>query len=415
MTETKLLGVDEALARVLEHASPLDQPETLPLARALDRTLAVDIKARRTQPPVDVSAMDGYAIRHADFTTPQARLRLVGESAAGHAFEGALKAGECARIFTGARVPPGADTILLQEDAIVENGLIAANAVPARGRHIRARGIDFLEGATALKAGTRLGPPQVALAAAAGHAALCVARRPRVAILASGDELVEPGEPSGPTQIVSCNHLAVAGVVQQAGGEAVYLGIFRDDLADLRRGLALARETRADVLVTLGGASVGDHDLLRPALASEGMTPGFWRIAMRPGKPLIFGRLHLDDTRLDEAFVLGLPGNPVSSYICALVFLAPLLRALQGDPMAGEDKTEAALLGADLPANKSRRDFLRARLSQDGQGRLVATPQPLQDSSLLTELAQSQALLLREIAAPAARAGDPCRILLGEQ
>ncbi|MGA8171034.1 MAG: gephyrin-like molybdotransferase Glp [Methylocystis sp.] len=404
MTEQKPLGVDEALARVLEHARPLGEPETLPLALALGRTLAEDLKARRTQPPVDISAMDGYAIRHADFQEPESRLRVVGESAAGHAFEGALKSGECVRILTGARVPEGADAILLQEDVVVENGLIHAVEIPARGRHIRTAGLDFSAGAIVLPAGTRLGPPQIALAAAADHGQLMVARRPRVAILASGDELVEPGQGAAGDRIVSCNDLAVAGVVAQFGGEAVGLGIFRDDLADLRRGLALARETRADVLVTLGGASVGDHDLLRPALAAEGMTPGFWRIAMRPGKPLIFGRLR-------ETFVLGLPGNPVACYVCALIFLAPLLRALQGDPTAGEDRTESALLGVELPANKGRRDFLRASLSKDALGRVVATPLPLQDSSMLTELARSQALLIREIGAPPARAGDPCRIL----
>jgi len=404
MAEQKPLGVDEALARVLEHARPLGEPETVPLARALGRTLEQDLLARRTQPPVDVSAMDGYAVRHADFRAPRARLRLVGESAAGHAFEGALKPGECVRIFTGARVPAGADTILLQEDAIVENGLIHAGANPAPGRHIRAKGVDFSLGSTALRAGTRLGPAQIALAAAADHAELSVARRPRVAIVASGDELVEPGRGAGPDRIVSCNDLAAAGLVEQAGGEPIHLGICRDDLADLKRGIGRAREARADVLVTLGGASVGDHDLLRPALAGEGMTPGFWRIAMRPGKPLIFGRL-------DEAFVLGLPGNPISSYVCALLFLVPLLRALQGDPAAGGDKSEGALLGVDMPANKGRRDFPRARLSKDPLGRLVATPLPLQDSSLLSELAEARALLIREVDAPPAKAGEPCRIL----
>ncbi len=411
MTEQKPLGVDAALARVLEHARPLGEPETVPLARALGRTLAEDLLARRTQPPIDVSAMDGYAVRHADFMTPRARLRLVGESAAGRAFEGALKPGECVRIFTGARVPAGADTILLQEDAIVENGLIHASANPAPGRHIRAKGVDFSFGSMALRAGTRLGPAQIALAAAADHAELSLARRPRVAILASGDELVEPGRGAGPDRIVSCNDPAAAGLVDAAGGEPIHLGICRDDLADIKRGIARAREARADVLVTLGGASVGDHDLLRPALAGEGMTPGFWRIAMRPGKPLIFGRLPLGEARLGEAFVLGLPGNPVSSYICALLFLVPLLRALQGDPAAGEDRTEGALLGADMPANKGRRDYLRARLSKDAQGRLVATPLPLQDSSLLSELAEARALLIREIDAPGAKAGEPCRIL----
>ena len=216
MTEQKPLGVDEALARVLEHARPLGEPETVPLARALGRTLAEDVLARRTQPPVDVSAMDGYGVRHADFMTPRVRLRLVGESAAGHAFEGPLKPGECVRIFTGARVPAGADTILLQEDAIVENGLIHASVNPAPGRHIRAKGVDFSIGSTALRAGTRLGPAQITLAAAADHAELSVARRPRVAILASGDELVEPGRGAGPDRIVSCNDLAAAGLAEQA-------------------------------------------------------------------------------------------------------------------------------------------------------------------------------------------------------
>lgn len=404
MSDKKLLGVNEALARILENAHPLGEPETLPLAQARGRTLARDLVARRTQPPVDVSAMDGYAVNSADLANPGMRLRLVGESAAGHGFDSAMKQGECVRIFTGAPVPPGADSILLQEDAIVENGLIGASASHQAGRHIRTRGLDFAEGAPALFAGTRLGAAQLALAAATNHARLCVARRPRVAIVATGDELVAPGREAGPAQIISCNNIAVAAIVEGAGGEAIDLGIFRDNLADLQRAFALAREARADVLVTLGGASVGDHDLLRPALAKEGMTLDFWRIAMRPGKPLIFGRL-------GEAFVLGLPGNPVASYVCALVFLEPLLRALQGDPNAGEDKSEGAFLGADLPVNKARRDFMRATLSKDAEGRLIATPEPLQDSSLLTELVRSHALLLREIDAPPAKAGDPCRII----
>lgn len=402
--DKKLLGTDEALARILENAHPLDGAEILPLAKALGRTLADDLIARRTQPPLDVSAMDGYAVRSQDFAAAGARAKLVGASAAGHGFAGALQAGECVRIFTGAPVPPGADSILLQEDARVDAELIGANIPVTPGRHIRKRGLDFAEGATALARGVRLGPAELALAAAANVPALAVARPPRVAIMASGDELIAPGGEPGPTQIVSSNNFAIAGFVAQAGGEAIDLGIFRDDLADLERGFGCARAAQADVLVTLGGASVGDHDLLRPALAKEGMTLEFWRIAMRPGKPLIFGRL-------GEAYVLGLPGNPVASYVCALIFLVPLLRALQGDPAAGGDKSEAALLGAALPANKGRRDFLRAKLAKDTEGRLVATPQPLQDSSLLTELVGAQALLIREIDAPAARAGDPCRIL----
>jgi len=235
------------------------------------------------------------------------------------------------------------------------------------------------------------------------NATLPVARRPRVALLASGDELVPPGAEPGPAQIIACNSFAVGAIAEDAGAEAIDLGLFRDDLAELERGIGLARDARADILVTLGGASVGDRDLLRPALARQGMTLDFWKIAMRPGKPLISGRL-------GDAHILGLPGNPVASIVCALVFLAPLIRALQGDPRAGADPTETAIAGADLPANKGRRDYMRATLVRDAEGRLVATPLPMQDSSLLTELAQAQALLIREAGDPPLPAGAPCRI-----
>jgi molybdopterin molybdotransferase len=404
MADAKLHSVDDALARVLDGARRLDGAETVPLAHALGRTLAQNLVARRTQPPLDVSAMDGYAVRAADLADSRARLRLVGESAAGHGFAGRLQNGEATRIFTGAPIPEGADAVLLQEDAVIENGLVGANAPPCPGQNIRGKGLDFSQGAPGLFAGDRLGPAELALAAAMNCAEAPVARRPRVALLASGDELVPPGAAPGPAQIVACNGFAVAAIVERAGGEVVDLGIFRDEIDELERGIALAREAKADVLATLGGASVGDRDLLRPALARQGMILDFWRIAMRPGKPLIHGRL--GDMR-----ILGLPGNPVAAFVCALVFLAPLLRALQGDPRAGADETEAALLGADLPANKGRRDFMRATLAKDSAGRLVATPQPLQDSSLLTELVRSQALLIRDVGAPPARAGETCRIL----
>ncbi|MGD9543576.1 MAG: gephyrin-like molybdotransferase Glp [Methylocystis sp.] len=395
----QLLSVSDALARVLAGASRLGE-ESAPLALARGRTLAADLVARRSQPPVAVSAMDGFALHAADLAA--APLRIVGESVAGCAFEGALKPGEAIRIFTGAPVPPGADAILLQEDARVADGVLTASAPP--GPHIRGAGLDFREGAVALFAGARLGPAELALAAAMNHAAVPVARRPRVAIIASGDELVPPGAAPGPAQIISCNNLAVAAIAEDAGAEVIDLGIFSDDLAELERGIGLARDARADVLVTLGGASVGDRDLLRPALARQGMSLDFWKIAMRPGKPLIHGAL-------GDARILGLPGNPVASFVCALVFLAPLLRALQGDPDAGADRSDGAIAGSDLPANKGRRDYMRARLATDENGRLVATPQPLQDSSLLTELTQSQALLIREPGAPRAAKGDPCRIL----
>jgi len=402
MSDQKLLSVDDARARVLAPARRLGE-ETVSLCDAQGRTLAQDLVARRTQPPVDVSAMDGYAVRAADLTTG-APLRLVGESAAGHGYNAPLNAGETVRIFTGAPAPAGADAILLQEDAVVVDGGVTLREGASAGPHIRTAGMDFREGVAALAAGVRLGPAELALAAAMNHAAVPVARRPRVALLASGDELVLPGATPGPAQIIACNSFAVGAIARDAGAEVIDLGLFRDNLDDLERGIGLAREAQADILVTLGGASVGDHDLLRPALARQGMTLDFWRIAMRPGKPLIHGAL-------GETHILGLPGNPVAAYVCAQVFLAPLLRALQGDPAAAADRSEVVLAGADLPPNKGRRDYMRAKLSTDPQGRLMATPQPLQDSSLLTELQQSQALLIREPHAPALAAGAPVRIL----
>lgn len=398
----QLFTVAEALTRVLSGVVRLGD-EMAPLREARGRTLAHDLTAKRTQPPVAVSAMDGYALRAADLAS-LGRLRVVGESAAGHGYDAPLGPGEAVRIFTGAPAPQGADAILLQEDAVAADGGVGARDGASAAPHIRAAGLDFREGAIGLSAGARLGPAELALAAAMNHASLPVARRPRVGMVASGDELVPPGSEPGPAQIIACNSYAVAAIAENAGAEAIDFGIFRDDLADLERGITLAREAKVDVLVTLGGASVGDHDLLRPALARQGMTLDFWRIAMRPGKPLIHGAL--GDMR-----IIGLPGNPVAAIVCALVFLGPLLRALQGDPRAGEDRTEGAVAGADLPANKGRRDYMRARLSLDADGRLIATPQPLQDSSLLTELAQSQALLIREPGAPAAAKGDSCRIL----
>jgi molybdopterin molybdotransferase len=397
-----LLNVDEALARILASGSAPLERENLPLAEALGRTLAADVVAKRTQPPVDVSAMDGYAVRLADLATSGARLKLVGESAAGRGYEAPLARVECVRIFTGAPVPQGADAILLQEDAGVEDGWLSAKAPP--GPHIRKKGLDFCKGETVLSAGTRLGAAELALTASTNTAVVRVARRPRVAIIASGDELAPPGSQLGPAQIVSTNNFMAAALVAEAGGAPIDLGIFRDDLADLRRAFGLARQAKADVIVTLGGASVGDRDLLRPALEKEGMTLDFWRIAMRPGKPLIFGRL-------GHALVLGLPGNPVAAFVCGLLFLKPLLRALQGDPQADADRTEIVLLGSDLPTNKARRDYLRAQLTWNSDGLIVATPQPLQDSSLLTELARSQALIVREIGEGPAKAGEPCRIL----
>ena len=398
-----LLSVDEARHRILSGVQILSQ-ETISLQHAQGRLLARALSARRTQPPVDVSAMDGYALRAEDLAKPNG-LRLIGESAAGHGFEGLLGEGETVRIFTGAPVPKGADAVLLQENALrSEDGMIHPRESVLSGENIREKGLDFSEGQAALSAGSILGPAELALAAAMNHAEVPVVRRPRIAIMASGDELVLPGKNPGPSQIIACNSFAVAGLARDAGGEVIDLGLFKDDLEQLQLGISQARALKVDILVTLGGASVGDHDLLRPALLEQGMKLDFWRIAMRPGKPLIYGSL--GDMR-----ILGLPGNPVAAFVCSLVFLCPLIRAMQGDPQASEVQMEPAIIGLDLPANKSRRDYMRASLTRDADNRLIATPQPLQDSSLLTELTQSQALLVREAGASALMKGDPCSVI----
>ena len=408
-----LLQVAEALERILAPVTPLPA-ERVPLPQARGRTLAADLAALRTQPPSDVSAMDGYALRFDDLDDLARPLTLVGESAAGRGYGAPLQAGEAVRIFTGAPVPAGADTILIQEMALTqEMARVAGSGVlarerPTRGRNIRKAGLDFAAGETLLRAGTRLGGAEIALAAAMNHAALPVVRKPLVAIIATGDELVLPGEAVGPDQIVASNAFAIAAFVEAAGGIALDLGIVVDDLGKLEAAIGAAREAGADVLVTLGGASVGDHDLVKPALAKQGMDLGFWRIAMRPGKPLIYGRLTTGATSMA---VLGLPGNPVSSLVCGVLFLQPLLRALSGDPRAAEDRSEPAVIGVPLPANDMRQDYLRATLHFGADGRPVATPNGSQDSSMLRVLAEADCLLIRGPNATADEPGAPCRIL----
>ena len=400
----QLLPVADALARILAAATPITELETVPLTRAFGRTLGADVIALRTQPPVDVSAMDGYALRAIDLATPDARVALVGESAAGKSFARALNAGESVRIFTGAAVPQGADCILVQEDAIVEGARIGAAPPPQVARHIRAKGLDFTAGQPGLARGTRLGPAEIALAAAMNHASVKVIRKPRVAIIATGDELVPPGGDPTPDQIVCSNPFAVAAYVEGAGGEAIDLGIVPDDYAALERTIRAARDAKADVLITLGGASVGDRDLVQSALAKEGMNLGFWRIALRPGKPLIHGTLGAMN-------ILGLPGNPVSSIVCSLLFAVPLIRKLCGDLAPDAERGEGAVLGVKLAANDQRMDFMRASSLRDAQGRSVITPFAMQDSSMLSVMAAADCLLLRDPHAPAANAGDPCRII----
>ena len=404
MSATPLMPVEEALTRVLASVAAPTEREAVALADAYGRTLASDVVSRRVQPPFANSAMDGYALRAADAARAPARLTVVGESAAGRPFDGRLGPGEAARIFTGAPLPEGADAVAMQENARREGETVILNAPVALSDHVRAPGGDFDAGEIVLRAGRRLSARDVALAAAANHPTLAVHRRPRVAVLASGDELVAPGAALGPAQIVSSNTFAVAGIVGAAGGAPIDLGIAVDDPKALAKSLAQAVAERADVLVTLGGASVGDHDLMQQALVDAGMELGFWRVGMRPGKPLIHGRL-------GATIVLGLPGNPTSSTLCALLFVRPLVRALLGDPEAGADPSEPARLAVALSANGPRRDYARATLARDVGGLDLATPVTSQDASLVKAFARADALLLREPNAPAAAAGEICRII----
>lgn len=407
-----LLSVEEALRRVLASVEPLVDTEELPLAACAGRTLARDLTALHDQPPFPASAMDGYAVRVADISAIPATLQVIGASAAGHGFAGAVGSGEAVRIFTGAPIPAGADAIVIQEDAETQDSVVVIKAQPMRGQFIRPLGLDFAAGDILLHAGDRLDARRLALAAAMGHGTLPVRRKPRIGILATGDELVSPGDAPGPDQIVASNPFAIAAMVERAGGEPLDLGIARDTFEALEERILAARAAGVDCLVTLGGASVGEHDLVQSALARQGMSLGFWRVALRPGKPLMHGRL-------GKMLLLGLPGNPVSSVVCGLLFLGPAIRALLGDPDAGMDPTEAAILGADLRANDGRQDYLRAVLTRAPVALSptrtidldVATPQAKQDSSMLGILARSDALIVRPPLAPPAQQGEPCRII----
>nr|WP_210261024.1 gephyrin-like molybdotransferase Glp [Enterovirga sp. DB1703] len=399
-----MISVEEGLRRILASVAEPVEAERVGIEAAAGRTLAGDLAALRTQPPFAASAMDGYAVRAADLAALPARLRVVGRSVAGRGHAGRVGAGEAVRIFTGAPIPEGADAIVIQEDTDLGQSEVEIRAAAAAGRFIRPAGLDFRAGDVLIRAGERIDARRLALAAAMGHPELPVRRKPRVAILATGDELVRPGEPAGPDQIVASNPYALRAIVERAGGEAIDLGIARDTLEDLQRAIGAARDVRADLLVTLGGASVGEHDLVQTALAQGGMELGFWRVALRPGKPLMHGRL-------GPMLLLGLPGNPVSSIVCGILFVAPAIRALLGDPRAGEDPSEAGILGRDLPANDTRQDYMRAKLERAPEGELVATPEQRQDSSMLATLAASEALVVRTPHAPAAKAGERCRLI----
>jgi molybdopterin molybdotransferase len=397
-----LLSVADALAQVLADVEPLPA-ESIPLNEADGRVLAEDIAARRTQPPADLSAMDGYAVRAADVANTPATLRLIGEVAAGHPFGGSVAEGETARIFTGGVVPPGADTIVIQENTRREGERVIIEKPSLAGRHIRRAGLDFKEGQILLSRGRCLTDRDVMLAAAMNHPTLPVHARPKVAVFATGDELKAPGSTLRPGEIVYSNGFALMGLARSEGAKVIDLGIVPDDVDATVAAIRRAREARANILVTTGGASVGDYDMVQRGLKAEGLDLSFWKVALRPGRPMMHGRL-------GAMQVLGLPGNPVSAYVCAFLFLVPLVRQLAGR-MDVTPFPESATLGAELPANDERADYLRATLAAGPDGTPVAIPVRVQDSSMMAALAKADCLVIREPFAPAAHAGDRCSIL----
>jgi molybdopterin molybdotransferase len=397
-----VLSVADALAQVLAGAQPLPEVD-VKLVEAHRRVLARDLKALRSQPPAAVSAMDGYAVRAADVESVPTSLAVIGEVAAGRPFERAVGPREAARIFTGGVLPAGADTIVIQEHATrAGNDVTIAKGSP-RGRHIRVEGLDFRAGDVLLARGHQLTARDLGLAAAMNHPTVPTYRRPKVALLATGDELVAPGSTPGPGQIVYSNGFAIEALTRAEGAELIDIGIIPDRLDETIRAVQRARAANADVLVTTGGASVGDYDLVQKAFAAEGMTLSFWKVAMRPGRPLMHGRL-------GEMHVLGLPGNPVSAYVCSLLFLVPLLRTLSGRSDVSLP-VESAVLGCRQAANDERMDFLRASLAKDADGRLVATPFPIQDSSMVDILAKANCLVVRAAYAPEAEVGSDCAVI----
>lgn len=395
------MPVSEALQRVLDGAAPLGA-ETVALDDALGRVLADDIAAKRTQPPADVSAMDGYAVRAEDVATAPVTLAVIGEVAAGHPFAGEVKAGEAARIFTGGLIPAGADCVVVQEVTHREGDRVTIERSGIAGRNIRRKGIDFSEGQVLLTRGTRLNDRDVMLAASMNHPRLPVCRRPKVAVMGTGDELVPPGSALEPGQIVYSNGFALTALARSEGAEARDFGVAHDTVDDIVGLVGKARDWGADVLVTTGGASVGEHDLVQRALHTEGLDLSFWRVALRPGRPMMHGRL-------GSLRVLGMPGNPVSSYVCSFLFLVPLIRDLSGRSENGHVR-ERAILGRDLPENDEREDYLRAVLTRGPEAE-VATPVTAQDSSLMAPLSRSGCLVVRAPHAPAAAKGSVCEIL----
>jgi molybdopterin molybdotransferase len=395
-----MISVNEAVERITRSFGPLSA-EKIALTDALGRVLVRDAVAPINHPPAPMSAMDGYAVKSTDARVG-AELTVVGEAPAGRPYGGAVASGQAVRIFTGGVVPDGADAVVIQEDVEARGKTVRIKEAPPRGENVRERGLDFRAGDVLLQRGRRLSARDVALLASADFAQLDVTRKPRVAVVATGDELTRPGEPRAPGGIVASSTYAVQAMVREWGGDAIDLGIIADRTDEFARLPAATRGM--DLVITLGGASVGDHDLIQSALAPHGFTLDFWKIAMRPGKPLIFGRL-------DARPLIGLPGNPVSAMVCAIIFVRPAISAMLGASYAS--LIRSARLAAPLRANGKRQDYIRAKLSMS-EGVLMADPFALQDSSMQRVFAHADALIIRSVDAPPAAAGDEVAVLLLE-
>lgn len=390
------ISVSQALEHLMRDL-PVMGAQQVPLHEAAGRVLANDIVALRTQPPFAASAMDGYAVRHADCGGP---IHIIGEAAAGHPFKDSVGVGQAVRIFTGAVVPDGADTILIQEDASREADTLSATEIPKPGAYVRPAGLDFCEGDVLLHAGTLLDGGHIALAASGNHATLPVVRRPRIGILATGDELRLPGSTLAPGQIIASNSYGAGAVLASYGGEIIDLGIAADTKKALNEKLDAALAARCDVIITLGGASVGDHDLVKPVFEARGMTLDFWKIAMRPGKPLMSGRF-------GDVVMIGLPGNPVSSLVCAHVFCAPVVAALAGRHHGV--RQELALLTAPIGTNGPRAHYMRA-IAKRGDKALEVEIFDNQDSSVMSLFAKANCLVIRPPHDRGRAAGEPVTI-----
>lgn len=401
-----LLPADEALKIVLSDASPTETESVL-LKEATNRVLAEDLVSLRTQPPFDASAMDGYSVRAQDVENVPVTLKVIGESAAGHPFDGSLSAGEAVRTFTGAIVPEGADTIIIQENTEAEPGNVTVLASAPEGKFIRRAGMDFATGDKLLAKGDVLDAPRLSLAASMNYPRVNVYRKPLVALLTTGDELVLPGKELKPGQIIASNVYGLIALVEQNGGEVLDLGIIPDTLEALQSAINTALSKGADIIASTGGASVGDHDLVKPAMENAGFQFLFHKLAMRPGKPLLFARREVEG---HTCRLVGLAGNPVSSLVAGPVFLRPLLRSLAGFPL---DTIEpiSAKLAIELPENDERMEYMRAMAKVGDDGSIFVTPYSRQDSSMLANFAAANCLLIRPIHAAAAKPGDSCQIV----